>query len=122
MYVFCNFYCSPAKKHGSDPPLFWGLATTLSLARKLPQTWIEPLAPTQTKTRSLKQPWTWSSRGHGQAVDMAKSVIVDLSMFVDFRPYQSSLLFRVHGFDHDCVFIKCLCPWSFFSLLVFVVM
>ena len=24
MYVYCNFYCSPAKKHGSDPPLFWG--------------------------------------------------------------------------------------------------
>ena len=20
MYVYCNFYCSPAKKHGSDPP------------------------------------------------------------------------------------------------------
>ena len=24
MYVYCNFYCSPAMKHGSDPPLFWG--------------------------------------------------------------------------------------------------
>ena len=24
MYVYCNFYCSPAKKNGSDPgPLFW---------------------------------------------------------------------------------------------------
>ena len=24
MYVYCNFYCSPAKKHGSDPPHFFG--------------------------------------------------------------------------------------------------
>ena len=29
MYVYCNFYCSPAKKHGSDPPTFLGLATPL---------------------------------------------------------------------------------------------
>ena len=28
MYVYCNFYCSPAKKIGLDPPLF-GLATPL---------------------------------------------------------------------------------------------
>ena len=25
MYVYCNFYCSPAKKHFSDPPTFLGL-------------------------------------------------------------------------------------------------
>ena len=24
MYVYCNFYCSPAKKNGLDPPLFLG--------------------------------------------------------------------------------------------------
>ena len=29
MYVYCNFYCSPAKKHGSDPLTFLGLATPL---------------------------------------------------------------------------------------------
>ena len=29
MYVYCNFYCSPAKKHGLDPPTFLGLATPL---------------------------------------------------------------------------------------------
>ena len=23
MHVYCNFYCSPAKKYGSDPPLFF---------------------------------------------------------------------------------------------------
>ena len=23
MYVYCNFYCSPAKKNGSDPHFFW---------------------------------------------------------------------------------------------------
>ena len=23
MHVYWNFYCSPAKKYGSDPPLFW---------------------------------------------------------------------------------------------------
>ena len=22
MFVYCNFYCSPAKKHGLDPPTF----------------------------------------------------------------------------------------------------
>ena len=29
MYVYCNFHCSPAKKHGSDPP-FLGLVTPLA--------------------------------------------------------------------------------------------
>ena len=28
MYVYCNFYCSQAKKHGSDPPLFEAGAAT----------------------------------------------------------------------------------------------
>ena len=23
MHVYSNFYCSPAKFYGSDPPLFW---------------------------------------------------------------------------------------------------
>ena len=23
MYVYCNFYCSPAKKNGSTPHFFW---------------------------------------------------------------------------------------------------
>ena len=29
VYIYCNFYCSPGKKHGSDPPTFLGLATPL---------------------------------------------------------------------------------------------
>ena len=33
MYVYCNFYCSPAKKHGSDPPTFLGLATPLNVVK-----------------------------------------------------------------------------------------
>ena len=28
--VYCKFYCSPAKKNGSDPHTFFGLVTTLA--------------------------------------------------------------------------------------------
>ena len=28
-YEYCNFYCTPAKKQGSDPPLFLRLATPM---------------------------------------------------------------------------------------------
>ena len=32
MYVYCNFYCSPAKKNCSDPHFFWaGDATGIYL-------------------------------------------------------------------------------------------
>ena len=36
MYAYCNFYCSPAKKHGSDPPP----PTFLELATPLPDAFL----------------------------------------------------------------------------------
>ena len=41
MHVYCNFYCSPAKKTGSDPPLFWaGYLHSLERTERMMVKWM----------------------------------------------------------------------------------
>ena len=38
MYVYCNFYCSPAKKNGSDPTFWAGDATDIFVCIRVIET------------------------------------------------------------------------------------
>ena len=55
MYVYCNFYCSPAKKHGLDLPTFLGLATPLESSPEERQTH-DKLVGTKMKVAEISPP------------------------------------------------------------------
>ena len=63
MYVYCKFYCSPAKKHGSDPPIFWELVTPLIMQGCM-----------QEFERGAVEPWTDSRIFWGAKPSSSKEV------------------------------------------------